>query len=188
MTTLAAEGLPRRRWSVAEIEAMVAAGIIGEQERFELIEGEVVPMSPKGIRHELIKAALNRHWARRLPDGILFAPETTFRLDEDSFVEPDFVFYRASDGLAGLSPKTALLAVEVADSSLSYDLGRKALVYAAMGVREVWVVNAGSLVTHIHRGPGPDGFAETPKVAPDQPLTPDFAPELTATLARLELI
>jgi Uma2 family endonuclease len=56
--TQAAEGLPRRRWSVAEIEAMVANGIILEDERFELIGGEVVPMSPKGNRHELVKKAL----------------------------------------------------------------------------------------------------------------------------------
>ena len=61
-TTQAAEGLPRRRWSVAEIEEMVAKGIILEDERFELIGGEVVPMSPKGARHESVKKALQQHW------------------------------------------------------------------------------------------------------------------------------
>jgi hypothetical protein len=62
--TQAAEGLPRRRWSVAEIEAMVAEGIILEDERFEMIGGEVVPMSPKGNRHELVKKALQQYWTR----------------------------------------------------------------------------------------------------------------------------
>jgi hypothetical protein len=57
-TTQAAEGLPRRRWSVAEIEAMVERGVVLEDERFELIGGEVVPMSPKGARHEAVKKAL----------------------------------------------------------------------------------------------------------------------------------
>ena len=52
-TTQAAEGLVRRRWTVAEIEAMVQAGIIGEHERFELIGGEIVPMNAKGIHHEV---------------------------------------------------------------------------------------------------------------------------------------
>src|SRR5262245_19150488 len=61
-TTQAAEGLPRRRWSVAEIEAMVAGGIILEDERFELIGGEAVPMAPKGHRHELVKKALQQYW------------------------------------------------------------------------------------------------------------------------------
>ena len=128
LTTQAAEGLPRRRWTVAEIEEMVAKGIIGEEERFELIGGEVVPMSPKGIRHERVKVTLAKYWYQRLPDGIELAPETTFRLSEDSFVEPDFVFFRKSDGLAGLKSGTCLLAVEIADGSLAYDLGRKAAI------------------------------------------------------------
>jgi hypothetical protein len=59
-TTQAAAGLPRRRWSVAEIEAMVAKGIIDEDERFELIGGEAVPTSPKGARQEMVKIAVNR--------------------------------------------------------------------------------------------------------------------------------
>jgi Uma2 family endonuclease len=63
--TQAAEGLARRRWTVAEIEAMVAAGIIEHEERFELIEGEVVPMSPKGARHELIKVSILEYCRRQ---------------------------------------------------------------------------------------------------------------------------
>src|SRR5436190_22347194 len=85
--TQAAEGLPRRRWSVAEIEAMVAKGIIAENERFELIGGEVVPMSPKGNRHELVKAALQQHWFPRIvgtPINVI--TETTRRIGEDEFL------------------------------------------------------------------------------------------------------
>ena len=184
-TTQAAEGLERRRWSVAEIEAMVAAGIVEEDERFELIGGEVVPMSPKGIRHELLKVALNRFWAKRAPDDIMFAGETTFRMSDDTYVEPDFVFYRRAEGLAGLKPQTALLAVEVADSSLGYDLGRKARLYAAFAVRELWVMNAVSLITTIHRRPGIEGYTEVREVAGTEPLAPDFAPGLSVTLETL---
>jgi Uma2 family endonuclease len=124
--TQAAEGLPRWRWTVAEIEAMTNAGIFTEDERFELIGGEIVPMNPKGIQHEVLKTMLNLHFAANTPVEFLFTQETTFRLNEDSFVEPDFIFYRKADGLANLNPRTALLAVEVADSSLAWDLGRKA--------------------------------------------------------------
>ena len=70
LTTQAAEGLPRRRFSVGEIEAMVRAGVIDEDERFELIGGEVVPMSPKGARHEWIKIELNRFFQRVAPEHI----------------------------------------------------------------------------------------------------------------------
>ena len=58
LTTQAAEGLTRRRWTVAEIEAMTRAGILDEDERFELIGGEIVPMSSKGIQHETLKNRL----------------------------------------------------------------------------------------------------------------------------------
>jgi Uma2 family endonuclease len=188
MTTQAAEGLMRRRWSVAEVEEMVKAGILGEDERFELIGGEVVPMSPKGIRHERVKGTLAEYWYTRLPAGIGLIQETTFRLDEDTFVEPDFVFFRKSEGLAALKPETCLLAVEVADSSLLYDLNRKARIYAAFAVREVWVINVQTLVTHVHRSPGLEGYRDKPEVAADERLEPDFAPALAVTLGALDLI
>ena len=188
MTTQAAEGLMRRRWSVAEIEQMLRVGILTEDERFELIGGEVVPMSPKGIRHERVKGTLAKFWYQRLPSGIETIQETTFRLDEDTFVEPDFVFFKSSEGLVGLKPETCLLAVEVADSSLPYDLHRKARLYATFGVREVWVIDAHTLVTHVHRRPGLDGYQDKPEIAAHEPLAPDFAPSLAVTLASLELI
>lgn len=188
MTTQAAEGLMRRRWSAAEIEAIVKAGILAEDERFELIGGEIVPMAPKGIRHERVKGTLAKYWYQRLPDNVELIQETTFHLDEDTFVEPDFVFFKKADGLANLKPETCLLAVEVADSSLPYDLHRKTQLYAVFGIREVWVVNAQTLVTHVHRRPGIDGYQEKPEIAPDQALVPDFAPALTVTLGALQLI
>jgi hypothetical protein len=57
MATTAAEGLPRRRFTVAELEQMVAAGILDEDERIELIGGEIVPMSPRGDQHEKLSVS-----------------------------------------------------------------------------------------------------------------------------------
>ncbi len=178
----------RRRWSVAEIEAMVQAGVIEEDERLELIGGEVVPMSPKGNRHELLKTSLTRLWSKQAPDDIFLAQETTFRLDEDTFLEPDFVFYRKAIGLVNLKPETALLAAEIADSSLGYDLGHKARLYATFGVRELWVIDAVKLETHIHRRPGIEGYQEKLLVPPNAVLAPDFAPQLAVRLGALELV
>jgi hypothetical protein len=59
LTTTAAEGLPRRYFTFAELEEMTAAGILGEDERIELIGGEIVPMSPRGEQHEMLRTALN---------------------------------------------------------------------------------------------------------------------------------
>lgn len=185
-TTQAAEGLPRRRWTVAEIEALVQAGIIDEHERFELIGGEIVPMNPKGIQHETLKAALNIHFAANRPVGIVFAGETTFHLDEDSFVEPDFIFFRKADGLADLSPRTALLAVEVADTSLRWDLGRKARLYANFGIPELWVIDALTEVTHVHVAPSLESYGSIRQVPASDRVASTSVPGLSVTLAGIE--
>jgi Uma2 family endonuclease len=186
-TTTAAEGLPRRRFTVAELEQMAAAGILHEDERIELIGGEIVPMSPKGRHHEIMKSALTLYWARVLPADLLFITETTFRLSLDTYLEPDFVFYPKAGGWQGLNAETARLVVEVSDSSLDYDLGRKAGLYAGFGIAELWVIDAVKLDTRVHREPGPDGYGSIADFARDQCLVPGVAPELAVTLAALDL-
>ena len=116
---------------------MVQVGLIPPDERLEILGGEIVPMSPKGARHEALKVALSRHWGKRSPDDYVVAPETGLRLDEHTYFEPDFFIFRESVGLGSLRGPDVLLAVEVADSSLDYDLRKKPLVYAAFGVREL---------------------------------------------------
>ncbi|MBI1867313.1 MAG: Uma2 family endonuclease [Methylocystis sp.] len=185
LATQAAEGLPRRCWTIAEIEEMVRAGIIDEDERFELIGGEVVPMAPKGARHEWIKIELNRFLQRAAPEHLSIAPETTLRLDARTFVEPDFCVFRHDLDLKALDGPAVLLAIEVADSSLAYDKGRKIGIYAAFGVREVWVLDAMKATTWVHRGLGAAGYAEIVELAAIERLTPMLAPELSVCLAEL---
>ncbi|MCB8838617.1 Uma2 family endonuclease [Aurantimonas sp. VKM B-3413] len=182
-TTQAAEGLPRRPFTVAEIEAMVAAGIMDEHERVELIGGELVPMSPKGIRHETLKSWVNMQLARGLPGHLAFTPETTFRLSEDTFLEPDFVVYDKAVGLEGLNGATCVLAIELGDSSLAYDRGRKAQIYAGFAVAELWVIDAVRLTTRIHRAPTPTGYRLVTDVEAAGGLSPKAVPDLTLTLA-----
>lgn len=186
-TTTAAEGLPRRRFTVAELEQMTAAGILLEEERIELIGGEIVPMSPKGNQHEVLKSALNIYWARRLPADLVYTTETTFRLDTDTYLEPDFVFYPKAGGWKGLSATTARLVVEVSDSSLSYDLGRKANLYAAFGIAELWVVDAAKLLTRTHRSPTLTGYRSIEDWPASHRLVPEQAPELAVILSDLDL-
>src|SRR4051812_11636218 len=89
--TQAAEGLPRWRWTVAEIERAAAAGLFTDFDRFELIGGEIVPMSPKGVRHERIRTVLNLQWSRMAPIDIMVAGEPQFNLDVDLYVNPDIL-------------------------------------------------------------------------------------------------
>jgi Uma2 family endonuclease len=187
LTTKAAEGLVRRRFTVAEIESMVAKGIIAEDERIELIGGEVVPMSPKGVRHEAIRNELAFHLARQCPATLRMASEAPLTLAADEFVEPDIFVHPKSIRLADVRGDTALLVIEIADSSLAYDLDTKASIYAACGVREYWVVNARTLETRVHRQPSAAGYGSIDTVSADERLRPLLAPELAVSLAALDL-
>ncbi|MDY8111062.1 Uma2 family endonuclease [Fulvimarina sp. 2208YS6-2-32] len=185
-TTRAAEGLARRRFTVAEIEAFVEAGLISEDERFELIGGEIVPISPKGIRHKRLKMWLNEILIRNLPSAYGANPETTFRLSEDTFLEPDFVVFDRASGLAGLNGETCRLAIEIGVSSLRYDQGRKAAIYAAFGIRELWVVDGENLTLRLFREPGPDGYGHVSDHGAGDRLTPERVPEFSMRLADYE--
>jgi Uma2 family endonuclease len=186
-TTQAAEGLPRRAWTVAEIEAMVAAGILDEDERIELIGGEVVPMLPKGGRHEMVKLELNQHFQSIRPDDLYIAQETTLRLDEKSFLEPDFCVFPRSVFPGDLRGHHVLLAIEVADTSLGYDLSRKVGVYQGHGIPEVWVVDANSLVTHVFQSLGAEGYRMRFEAGPEREIAAVQAPAVTMCLGALGL-
>ena len=99
-------------------------------------------MSAKGIHHEALEVALIDSWVGLPSRTCVVAPETTFRLSDDTFLERDFVIYPRASRLKSLSQSNVLLVVEIADSSLGYDRGRKVALYASFGVREFWVIDA----------------------------------------------
>jgi Uma2 family endonuclease len=179
------KGLPRRKFTVAEVERMCRKGLIREDERFELIGGEFVPMSPKGNWHENLKRELNRYLVKRLPDHLQLIPETTFRLSKDTFIEPDFLIYPSEVDLKDISGSNVLLAIELADTSLAYDLNRKPMLYAHFGIRELWVIDAKKRETTVHREPAGMAYGSVEKCAADRRITPLLAPELAVTLAEL---
>ena len=180
--TQAADGLPRRAWTVDEVEAMVRAGIIADDERIELIGGDLVVMSPKGRFHEVMKEDLCEFWHELPQREVRISQEQPLTLAPREQPEPDFkVFPR---GMAGPDVRgdTILLVVEIADSSLDYDTKVKSPRYAGAGVREYWVINAVTRVTTVFLDPGPDGYGRRFDVAGDQLLTPDLAPALAVRL------
>ncbi len=188
--TRAAEGLPRWAFSVMDVERMVQVGLIDPDERLELIGGELVPMAPKGIAHETLKALLLEQWIPAKPNTVMIVPETTFRLSDQTFLEPDLLVLRRSDGLAGLTGDKALLVVEIADSSFSYDTTKKAEIYAHFSVPELWVIDANSDVIRVHRqpsGPGktPAIYSFTRNVGAGETIEPLAVPELAITLSKL---
>jgi Uma2 family endonuclease len=186
-TTQAADGLPRRRWLVAEIEKMAEDGYFRDDERFELVGGEIVPMSPKGRRHEIIRTQLAFHFTKWAPDGVFVASETQFNLGEDTYLGPDILVHPIALQAPDVRGGDALLVVEVTDTSLRYDLNTKAPIYAAYGVREYWVINAATLTTMVHRQPSGKVWGFVDEVAPSAMLTPSLVPAFTVSLGALPL-
>jgi Uma2 family endonuclease len=183
--TRAAEGFDRRSFTVAEILRMQDAGIISEDEDFELIEGEIVPMQAKTHLHELIKSALNIGVVRALPDHLWMGVETTIYLSPNTFVGPDLVVYPRGIKLEAVKGSDILLAIEVALTSLAYDRGLKARLYARHGVNELWVIDAERRRAFIHEGPEKGGWRSIVERGPDEALTFAALPGLSVRLGSI---
>jgi Uma2 family endonuclease len=185
--TRAAEGYPRRAFTVEDVRRMIDAGVIGEDEKFELIEGEIVPVSPSHDPHERVKSALILAIAGRLPDDLWLSVESSIYLAERTFVEPDLCIYDRKLMLEDVKGPDLMLVIEVADSSLAFDLGPKAQLYASYGAQELWVVNARTRITTVHTGPTATGWASVREVASTDLLPIAALPGLIMKLADLRL-
>ena len=183
-TTQAAEGVPRLRWTLAEFERLAELGIFTEEDRIELIGGELVPMSPKGDRHEIVRSAILNWLRRSLPDEFDLHVEPGWR-PGGNYCEPDFLIGPAGCSPTAVPPKDVVLLMEVAHWSLKFDTTIKANMYASLGVRDYWVINAQTLATKVHRGPAIKGYASAVEVRPSRKLTPLFMPSLSLKLADL---
>jgi Uma2 family endonuclease len=172
---------PKAKFTVTQIWALIEKGLVNADAKFELIDGGIRDMSPKGPLHEGIRRIINR-WIRTLPRELDDLAETTLYLDEANFVEPDYILIRRAVSTEEMKASDVLLAIEVADSSWEYDAGEKAARYAAHGVQEYWVVQASTGMTRVHRGPGASGWADTRDVSAGETLVPLCAPDTPLTL------
>src|ERR1043165_8671247 len=190
--TRAAEGLPRRAFTADDLRRMIDAGIIREDERIELIEGEFVVMAAKGYAHEFVRLALVELLSDARPKGVRVASEPTVQFADNSVVEPDIAVFprssmmRSNAGFVRLTDGSSLLLVEIAVTSLRDDKTRKASLYARQGIRELWVVDANQRKSWIYTGPTADGWSSTVEVGPQDPLTTPAMPGLVIKLGDLE--
>ena len=171
----------RRRFTVDEYHRMVETGVLREDDRVELIDGEVVVMSPIGNPHaacvdrltELLIFALARRATVRVQNPV--------RLDDHSEPQPDLVVARrAEDFYASRcpGPDDTLLAIEVGDSSVRFDREVKAPLYARSGVPELWLVDLGAGEVRVCRKPTASGYADVTVKRPGDTVSIGVVPEL----------
>ena len=171
----------RRRFTADEYHRMGQVGILGEDDRLELLEGEIVEMAPIGSRHQATVDRLNRLFSERAADLAVIRVQGPVRLAEDSEPQPDLtLLLRRTDFYASAhpGPGDVLLLVEVSDTTLEYDRELKMPLYARHGVPEVWLVDLEAQVVEVYRNPSADGYREVLQVERGQGLSPESLPDL----------
>jgi Uma2 family endonuclease len=144
-------------------------------------------MSPKGNRHENVKAKLVDWMYRRLPQDLLLSVELGWRPNNDSYLEPDILVSRGVAEPSRVPPSEVLLAIEIAVSSLAYDAGRKSQIYSGLGVPDYWVIDAVALATRVYREPAADGYASITEVRRSEALLPLLVAPIAVRLDDLRL-
>ena len=144
-------------------------------------------MSPKGNRHDLVRDELQDDIVNRLPRSARLSSEIGWRPDDNTYLEPDLIIFpRGYKGIT-VPANELIVLIEVAVSSLKYDLTDKAKIYARLGVQEYWVVNAKTLETILHLEPGTEGYGKVSTVAPSDTLAPLALLALAVSLGALKI-
>ena len=152
-----------RKFTVAEYYRMAEVGILGPDERVELIEGDIVVMPPSGPEHAGSVDSYIDAFAEHAPGRFRIRIQNPIHLDGGSEPQPDAMLIRLRDDRYTTShpvPADTLLVIEVANSTLDYDRDVKAHIYGRAGVPETWVHNLPGDCIEKFTEPGPDGYAQ----------------------------
>jgi Uma2 family endonuclease len=181
-------GITRRRFTVEEYHRMGEAGILHEDDRIELIEGDIIQMPPIGGGHVGGVNRLTAVFTGRLGSRVVVSVQNPVRLSSGSEPEPDLALLRPkADFYASGVPQASdvLLLIEVADSSLAFDRDVKVPLYAAAGIPEVWLLDLANGRLRVFRDPEGGEYRHTAILARGEAVTPQAFPDLTLTIAEL---
>jgi len=162
----------RHRFTVDDVWRMIETGVLEPDAQIEILDGDLIEMASEGEVHltfkdeivRLLVAAFDRDW-RIIPDG-------TLHLSPHDAPQPDFYVISRASPLRPADPAAVPLVIEIADTSLGYDLGRKAGKYAAYGLAEYWVVDVNARQTHVLTNPSNGAYSDIASVPFDAILTP----------------
>ena len=163
--------VPRHRLSVRDYHRLGETGILTEDDRVELLEGQLVDRSPIGPRHALVVDALTELLVMTFADRARVRVQNPVELDDGSEPQPDFALVRrrAADARrVHPGPDDVFLLIEVADSSLLVDSGLKMELYARAGIRELWIVDLTTDTVLVYRHPAGGRYGSVARMgAPD---------------------
>ena len=176
----------RRLFTADEFVRMAEAGVFRENERLELIHGEIVEMSPIGTEHCAAVACFTKRLVIGVGDRAVVWVQSSARMALDSVPQPDLALLRPrSYRRAHPRPEDILLVIEVADSSLRYDRTDKLQLYASAGIREYWVASVEREWLEVYRSPEGHGYQESRRLHGDDTIAPLAFPDIVITVAEI---
>lgn len=180
--------LLKRRFTVDEYHRMAEAGIFSEDDRVELIDGEIVEMTAIGSRHAACVNRLIRLLSDQFRTLAVVSAQNPVRLGTYSEPQPDLALLRPrADFYASAhpGPGDTLLVIEVAETSLPFDRQIKLPLYARTGVPEVWIANLSEEAIEVHRQPSPDGYRDVSRRTRGEHVSPAAFPDVTLAVAEI---
>ncbi len=165
--------LLRRKFTVEQFHKMAAVGILNEDDRVELIRGEILEMAAIGTKHAACVNRLNNVLPGKLGDKVIISVQNPIGLDDSSQPQPDVVLLKPREDFyasAHPQPQDVFLIIEVADTTIKYDREVKIPLYAEEGVVEVWLVDINSECVEVYREPTTDGYQKIEKFSKGESL------------------
>jgi len=175
----------RRLFTVKEYHLMNEAGVFGEDDRVELIEGEIIQMAAIGTRHASCVKRLLRQFNIIPDEQAIIGVQDPIQLTERTEPQPDFVLLEPRADYyvtAHPIPSQVLLLIEVSDSTVDYDRDIKVPIYARSLIKEVWLVDLVENCLEVYRQPGPNGYSLMLKFWRGEQVAPLAFPDLEVSV------
>lgn len=178
----------RHRFTAVEYEQMVRAGILTDDDRVELIEGEIIEMSPIGEKHAACVNRLNEMLILKLSGRAIVAVQNPVRIGDESVPQPDVAVVKRRDDFYARNhprPTDVLLVIEVADTSQEKDRDVKLPLYARAGIAEAWLIDLQKGTVEVCRKPARDGYSEVRTATRADQIAPSVFPDVEIAIDQI---
>ena len=183
----------RRKFTIAEYHQLVDLGFFTENDRIELIRGEIIEMAPKRTPHSVCNSLLWKQLYELIGKQAEIRVQEPITLPSNSEPEPDVVIAnKKGDNYLSAHPtvEDIILVIEISDSTLKYDKETKLSLYAEAGINNYWIINLVDNHLEVYSNPFADnqgnfGYKNTNLVLPDETI---FIPDFTKVSLELNSI
>lgn len=177
----------RKKFTVGQYHQMIESGILTDRDRVELLNGEIIEMSPVGRRHAACVDRLTELLILQLASRAIVRAQNPIRLSNDSEPQPDIAILRRRDDFYATGhpqPADIFLVIEVADTTIEFDRGIKIPNYAQENISEAWLIDLNAAV-EIFQEPTAQGYLKYQRLQAGQRLTISNFPDVQISVDQI---